>query len=72
MWGIEKVSFQCCLVFEEAHTLVPENVGVGGDYGASKAVIDKISQIALQGRKYNVRFVLVSQRTAIVKKTVLN
>ncbi|KKT40640.1 MAG: hypothetical protein UW30_C0020G0003 [Candidatus Giovannonibacteria bacterium GW2011_GWA2_44_13b] len=65
-------NFQCCLVLEEAHTLVPENLGVGGDYGASKAVIDKISQIALQGRKYRVGFILISQRTATVKKTVLN
>ncbi|KKR23749.1 MAG: hypothetical protein UT53_C0008G0004 [Candidatus Yanofskybacteria bacterium GW2011_GWD2_39_48] len=68
----DKDNFQCCLVLEEAHTLVPENLGVGGDFGASKAVIDKISQIALQGRKYRVGFVLVSQRTATVKKTVLN
>ena len=59
-------------MLEEAHTLVPENLGVGGDFGASKAVIEKISQIALQGRKYNVGFILVSQRTATVKKTVLN
>lgn len=68
----DKDKFQCCLILEEAHTLVPENLGVGGDYGASKAVIDKISQIALQGRKYNVGFILISQRTATVKKTVLN
>lgn len=69
---IDKDNFQCCLILEEAHTLVPENLGVGGDYGASKAVIDKISQIALQGRKYQVGFILISQRTATVKKTVLN
>ena len=67
-----KDGFQCCLILEEAHTLVPENLGVGGDFGASKAVIDKISQIALQGRKYKVGFILISQRTATVKKTVLN
>ncbi len=67
-----KDDFQCCLILEEAHTLVPENLGVGGDFGASKAVIDKISQIALQGRKYRVGFILISQRTATVKKTVLN
>lgn len=68
----DKDNFQCCLILEEAHTLVPENLGVGGDFGASKAVIDKISQIALQGRKYRVGFILISQRTATVKKTVLN
>lgn len=68
----EKDNFKCCLILEEAHTLVPENLGVGGDFGASKAVIDKLSQVALQGRKYNVGFILISQRTATVKKTVLN
>jgi len=68
----EKDKFQCCLVLEEAHTLVPENLGIGGDYGASTAVLNKICQIALQGRKYNVGFLLISQRTATVKKTVLN
>jgi DNA helicase HerA-like ATPase len=45
---------------------------VGGRYSDSAVVIDKISQIALQGRKYNVGFILISQRTATVKKTVLN
>jgi len=65
-------NFQSCLVLEEAHTLVPENLGVGGRFSESQAVIDKISQIALQGRKYNVGFLLISQRTATVKKTVLN
>ena len=64
--------FQSCIVLEEAHTLIPENLGLGGDYGASKTVIEKVSQIALQGRKYNVGFILISQRTATVKKTVLN
>ncbi len=65
-------NFQSCLVLEEAHTLVPENLGVGGRFSDSQAVIDKISQIALQGRKYDVGFLLISQRTATVKKTVLN
>lgn len=68
----EKDSFQICLVLEEAHTLIPENIGVGGYYSDSQVVIDKISQIALQGRKYNVGFILISQRTATVKKTILN
>jgi len=64
--------FQSCLVLEEAHTLIPENIGVGGRYSESQTVTEKISQIALQGRKYNVGFILISQRTATVKKTVLN
>jgi uncharacterized protein len=34
-------------------------------------LVNSISQIALQGRKYNVGFIVVAQRTANVSKTVL-
>ncbi len=64
-----------CIVLEEAHTVIPEPgtfTGVWGDYGASKQIVGKISQIALQGRKYNVGFLVIAQRTANVTKTVLN
>ena len=37
----------------------------------SQAVVGKISQIALQGRKYNVGLMVIAQRTATVSKTVL-
>ena len=38
---------------------------------ASKASVNTISQIALQGRKYNIGFFVIAQRTANVSKTVL-
>lgn len=38
---------------------------------ASKATVNSIAQIALQGRKYNIGFVVIAQRTANVSKTVL-
>lgn len=62
-----------CLVIEEAHTVIPEStsLGVGGDFGATKALVNKIGQIALQGRKYGVGFIIIAQRTANVSKTVL-
>ena len=68
----EKV--QICLVLEEAHTVIPEEatLGIGGDFGRSKGIVGKISQIALQGRKYLVGFLVIAQRTANVTKTVLN
>lgn len=61
------------IVLEEAHTLVPETTSLGdlGDYGANKALVNKIGQIALQGRKYGVGFMVIAQRTANVSKTVL-
>lgn len=62
-----------CIVIEEAHTVVPETSSLGdfGDYGANKALVNKIGQIALQGRKYGVGFIIIAQRTANVSKTVL-
>ncbi|WP_016778347.1 ATP-binding protein, partial [Anaerophaga thermohalophila] len=62
-----------CLVLEEAHTVVPETTFLGdfGDFGSSKAIVNKIGQIALQGRKYGVGLLVIAQRTANVSKTVL-
>lgn len=62
-----------CLVLEEAHTIVPETNFLGdlGDYGSTKALVNKMSQIALQGRKYGVGLMVIAQRTANVSKTVL-
>lgn len=62
-----------CIVIEEAHTVVPETTSLGdlGDYGSNKAIVNKIGQIALQGRKYGVGFFIIAQRTANVSKTVL-
>lgn len=36
-----------------------------------KATVNSIAQIALQGRKYNIGFIVIAQRTANVSKTVL-
>ena len=60
-----------CVVLEEAHTIVPEWNSMGIDDNSSKASINSIAQIALQGRKYNIGFIVIAQRTANVSKTVL-
>lgn len=60
-----------CIVLEEAHTIVPEWNFLGVDDKRSSAVVNSIAQIALQGRKYGVGFVVIAQRTANVSKTVL-
>ena len=61
------------LILEEAHTIVPETTFLGdyGDYSANKALVNKMSQIALQGRKFNIGLLVIAQRTANVSKTVL-
>jgi hypothetical protein len=62
---------QVLIVLEEAHTIIPETVGSGFDNG-TQWVVGRIGQIALQGRKYGVGLLVVSQRTALVSKTILS
>jgi DNA helicase HerA-like ATPase len=58
------------LVLEEAHSLVPEwnSTSYDGDQRASNGTAKAI----LQGRKYGLGVLLVTQRTANVTKTILN
>lgn len=62
---------QIMIVLEEAHTIVPETAGSGFDYD-TQWVVGRIGQIALQGRKYGVGLLVVTQRTALVSKTILS
>jgi hypothetical protein len=59
------------IALEEAHTIVPEVYGSGFD-SETQWVVSRIGQIALQGRKYGVGLLLISQRTALVSKTILS
>lgn len=59
------------IVLEEAHTIIPEAYGAGFDKD-TQWVVGRIGQIALQGRKYGVGLLLLSQRTALVSKTILS
>lgn len=60
-----------CLVLEEAHTIVPEWNFLGDSDRSASSVVNSISQVALQGRKYGVGLLVIAQRTANVSKTVL-
>jgi len=59
-----------CIVLEEAHSLIPEwnQVAQQGDI----AQVNRTARTILQGRKYGLGCLLVSQRTANVTKTILN
>jgi DNA helicase HerA-like ATPase len=59
-----------CLVYEEAHSLVPEwnSVVAEGDRTATALS----ARAVLQGRKYGLGCLLITQRTANVTKTILN
>lgn len=59
-----------CIIYEEAHSLVPEwnSVAAEGDRQATAVS----SRAILQGRKYGLGCLLITQRTANVTKTILN
>ena len=61
---------RACLVYEEAHSLVPEwnSVANEGDKNATAGSARAI----LQGRKFGLGCMLITQRTANVTKTILN
>lgn len=67
----ENTPMRICLVLEEAHTIVPEGNFLGVNDWDSKAVVNKMGQVALQGRKFGVGLLVIAQRTANVSKTVL-
>lgn len=60
------------IVLEEAHTVIPEMNIFGYDRGDTQAVVGRMAQIALQGRKYGVGLLIISQRTALVSKSILS
>jgi hypothetical protein len=58
------------LVFEEAHSLIPEwnSVANEGDKNATNGT----AKVILQGRKYGLGSLVITQRTANVSKSILN
>lgn len=59
-----------CIVFEEAHSLIPEWNQVVVD--ADKSHVNSTARTILQGRKYGLGSLVITQRTANVTKTILN
>ncbi len=59
-----------CVVFEEAHSIIPEwnQVATEGD----RNHVNKTARIILQGRKFGMGSLIITQRTANVTKTILN
>lgn len=63
-------SAKLCLVYEEAHSLVPEWTSIVAE--GDKTAVAGTARAILQGRKYGLGCMVVSQRTANVTKTILN
>ena len=68
--GLSKDKAKICLILEEAHSLIPEwgSVSEKADERASNATAKAI----MQGRKYGMGSLIITQRTANVIKSVLN
>lgn len=66
----KNIPARLCVVFEEAHSLIPEwnQVAQKGD----EQQVNKTARVILQGRKYGMGALIITQRTANVTKTILN
>jgi uncharacterized protein len=58
------------MVFEEAHSLVPEWNSVANE--GDKSATNGTAKVILQGRKYGLGAMVVTQRTANISKSILN
>lgn len=61
---------RCCLVLEEAHSLVPEWSAVASE--GDRTAANGTAKAILQGRKFGLGCLVVTQRTANVTKSILN
>ena len=61
---------RCCIVYEEAHSLIPEWSSVVEDGDA--AYCNGTARIILQGRKFGLGCLAITQRTANISKSILN
>lgn len=59
-----------CIVFEEAHSLIPEWNQVSQQ--SDNQFVNQTSRFLLQGRKFGMGCIVITQRTANVTKTILN
>lgn len=58
------------LVFEEAHSLIPEWGSVASE--DDRLAVNGTAKVILQGRKYGLGCLVITQRTANVSKSILN
>jgi len=58
------------VIFEEAHSLVPEWNSTANE--GDKTAVNGTAKVILQGRKYGLGSIVVTQRTANISKSILN
>lgn len=67
---VAKGTARVCLVYEEAHSLVPEWNTIVNE--GDRTAVNGTARAILQGRKFGLGCLLITQRTANVTKTILN
>jgi hypothetical protein len=58
------------LVYEEAHSLIPEWNSIANE--GDKSATNGTAKVILQGRKYGLGCLVITQRTANISKSILN
>jgi len=62
-------SQKLCIAMEEAYDFIPESTF--GNQGYGQPGVSRVSQLVLKCRKHGIGFVVITQRTALVTKTIL-
>lgn len=68
-YQIKNQDKKTCVVMEEAYDFIPENSFGKQEFGQPN--VSRISQQVLKCRKHNIGFLIITQRTALVTKTIL-
>lgn len=66
----ETLDARCLIVYEEAHSLIPEWNSVANE--GDKTAVNGTAKVILQGRKYGLGSLVITQRTANISKSILN
>jgi uncharacterized protein len=66
----ETMDARFLLVLEEAHSLVPEWNSIANE--GDKSAVNGTAKVILQGRKFGMGTLIVTQRTANISKSILN
>ena len=66
----EEKKAKVLIVLEEAHSLVPEWNSTANE--GDKSAVNGTAKIILQGRKYGLGSLIITQRTANISKSILN
>ncbi len=69
LFQLKNTDKKVCIVMEEAYDFIPESTFGKQDFGQPK--VSRISQLVLKCRKHNIGFLIITQRTALVTKTIL-